>query len=69
LTAANRFWLTGFWGGGAAIVLPDRTVVVTSPLGAERAKETGKEVEVVVAGSGEDVPDALMRRLGNTGSG
>lgn len=64
MTAANTFWLTGFWGGGAAIVLPDRTVVVTSPLEADRARETGKEVEVVVAGSWKEVPDALTRRAG-----
>jgi Xaa-Pro aminopeptidase len=63
LTAANRFWLTGFWGGGASIVLPDRTVVVTSPLEADRAKETGKEVEVVVVGSWKEVPGALIRLL------
>jgi Xaa-Pro aminopeptidase len=63
LTAANRFWLTGFWGGGAAIVLPDRAVVVTSPLEADRAKQTGKEVEVVVVGSWKEVPGALLRRL------
>ena len=64
MTPANVFWLTGFWGGGAAIALPDRTVVVTSPLEADRARETGKEVEVVVAGAWKEVPDALMKRLG-----
>ncbi len=63
LTAANMFWLTDFWGGGAAIVLPDRTVVVTSPLEADRAKETGKEVEVVVVKRWKDVPAALDKRL------
>jgi Xaa-Pro aminopeptidase len=63
LTAANKFWLTGFWGGGAAIVLPDRTVVVTSPLEADRAKETGKEAEVVVARGWKDIPGVLMKRL------
>ena len=64
LRPANVFWLTDFWGGGAAIVLPDRTVVVTSPLEADRAKETGKEVEVVVAGKWKDVPGVVMRHLG-----
>jgi len=44
-------------------VLPDRTVVVTSPLEADRAKETGKEVEVVVVGSWKEVPGALIRLL------
>lgn len=63
LTPANQFWLTDFWGGGASIVLPDRTVVVTSPLEADRAKDTGKEVEVVVAERWADVPHALMKRL------
>jgi len=63
LTPANVFWLTGFWGGGAAIALPDRTVVVTSPLEADRARETGKEVEVVVAGTWKEVPEALMKRV------
>jgi Xaa-Pro aminopeptidase/Xaa-Pro dipeptidase len=64
LTPANLFWLTSFWGGGAAIALPDTTVVVTSPLEADRARETGKEVEVVVAGTWNEVPDALMKRVG-----
>jgi len=63
LTAANVFWLTGFWGGGAAIVLPDRTVVVTSPLEAGRAEETGMEVEVVVVKRWKDVPDAVLTQL------
>ena len=63
MTPANVFWLTGFWGGGAAIALPDRTVVVTSPLEADRARETGKEVEVVVAGTWKEVPEALMKRV------
>ncbi len=64
MTPANVFWLTDFWGGGAAIALPDRTVVVTSPLEADRARETGKETEVVVPGSWKEVPEALMKRVG-----
>ncbi len=64
MTPANVFWLTDFWGGGAAIALPDRTVVVTSPLEADRARETGKEVEVIVAGTWKGVPDVLMKRVG-----
>jgi Xaa-Pro aminopeptidase len=60
---ANKFWLTDFWGAGAAIVLSDRTVVITSPLEADRARETGKEVEVVVAKGSKDIPAALVRRL------
>ena len=63
MTPANVFWLTGFWGGGGAIVLPDRTVVVTGPLEADRAEETGAEVEVVVVKRSKDVPEALLKRL------
>ena len=60
ITPANKFWLTDFWGAGAAIVLSDRTVVITSPLEADRARETGKEVEVVV-GKG---PKGISRLIG-----
>ncbi len=67
MTPANVFWLTSFWGGGAAIALPDRTVVVTSPLEADRARETGEDVEVVVVERWKDVPAALMKRLGKEG--
>ncbi|QQG48973.1 MAG: M24 family metallopeptidase [archaeon] len=63
MTAANMFYLTDFWGGGAAIVLPDKTVVVTSPLEADRAEELGKEVELVVAKRWKEVPAALTRRM------
>ena len=63
MTAANTFWLTDFWGGGAAIVLPDKTVVVTSPLEADRAEEEGEEVEVVVVKGWKDIPSALMKRF------
>ena len=44
----NLFYLTDFLGGGAGIVHPDKTVVVTSPLEAPRAEEVCKEAEVVV---------------------
>jgi Xaa-Pro aminopeptidase len=63
MTAANTFWLTDFWGGGAAIVLPDKTVVVTSPLEADRAEEEGEEVEVVVVKGWKDVPHAIMKHI------
>lgn len=63
MTAANTFWLTDFWGGGAAIVLPDKTVVVTSPLEADRAEEEGEEVEVVVVKGWKDIKSALVKRL------
>jgi Xaa-Pro aminopeptidase len=63
MTAANTFWLTDFWGGGAAIVLPEKTVAVTSPLEADRAEEEGEEVEVVVVKGSKDIPGAVMKRL------
>ncbi len=63
-TGANMFWLTDFWGGGIAIAHEDRTVVVTAPLEADRAKEMGKEVEVVVAKTWGDVPAAVSRHAG-----
>lgn len=63
MTAANTFWLTDFWGGGAAIVLPDKTVVVTSPLEADRAEEEGEEVEVVVVKGWKEIPRAIVKRL------
>jgi Xaa-Pro aminopeptidase/Xaa-Pro dipeptidase len=64
MTAPNLFYLTDFFGGGVAIVRPDKTVVVTSPLEAARAGEVGNEVEVVVAKRSKDIIGVLMRRLG-----
>ena len=63
MTAPNLFYLTDFFGGGAAIVRPDKTVVVTSPLEAERAGDVGQEVEVVVAKRWKEVPAVLLRHL------
>jgi Xaa-Pro aminopeptidase len=63
MTGANLFYLSDFWGGGLAIVRPDKTVVVTSPLEADRAAELGQEVEVVVAKRWKDVPVAMMGHL------
>jgi len=63
ITAQNTFWLTDFYGDGAAIVRPDKTVVVTSPLEADRAAEVGKEAELIVARSLKDVSRVLMRQL------
>ena len=54
-TAPNLFWLTSFFGGGAAIVRPDKTIVVTSPLEADRAGEMCKEAEIVVVKGWKDV--------------
>jgi len=64
MTGANLFYLTDFWGGGAAIVRPDKTVVITTPLEVDRASELGQEVEVVVAKGWKLVHAALMKRLG-----
>ena len=62
-TPANLFYLTDFFGGAAAIVFPDKTVVVTSPLESERASEVGKDVEVVVVRKWKDAPGIIMRQL------
>jgi Xaa-Pro aminopeptidase/Xaa-Pro dipeptidase len=48
MTAPNLFWLTSFFGGGVAIVHPDKTVVITSPLEADRAGELCHEAELVI---------------------
>jgi Xaa-Pro aminopeptidase/Xaa-Pro dipeptidase len=48
LTAPNLFYLTDFFGAAAAIVHPDKTVVVTSPLEADRAEEVCREAEIIV---------------------
>ena len=62
VTPANVFYLTGFWGGGAAIALPDKSLVITSPLEADRARELGREAEVVVVKKWKDVEEELVRR-------
>lgn len=63
MTAPNLFYLTNFFGGGAGIVQPDRTVLVTSPLEQERAEDVGEEVEIVTVKSWKDFPRAIMKRL------
>ena len=63
-TAPNLFYLTDFFGGGAAVVHPDRTVVVTSPLEADRAEEVCKEAEIVVVKKWKDVEKEIGRQLG-----
>lgn len=60
-TGANIFWLTDFWGEGAAIVFEDRTVVVTSRLEEQRALNRGREVEVVAVGRWADIPETVGR--------
>ncbi len=62
-TAPNLFYLTSFFGGGAAIVYPDKTVVVTSPLEADRAREVCREAEIVVVKRWKNVPEEVERRL------
>ena len=62
MTAPNLFWLTSFFGGGAAIVHPDKTVVITSPLEADRAGELCQEAEIVVVNKWKDVPGEVERR-------
>jgi Xaa-Pro aminopeptidase len=47
----NLFYLTDFWGGGIGIVRKDATTLVTSVMEEKRAKESGKEVEVLTASS------------------
>jgi len=64
MTGANMFYLTDFWGGGAAVVRPDKTVVITTPLEEDRASELGQEVEVVVAKKRKLVKTTLLNELG-----
>jgi Xaa-Pro aminopeptidase/Xaa-Pro dipeptidase len=64
MTGANVFYLTDFWGGGAAIVHPDKTVVITTPLEENRASELGQEIDVVVVKGWKLVLAALLKHLG-----
>ena len=64
MTGANLFYLTDFWGGGAAVVRPGKTVVITTPLEVDRASELGHEVEIVVAKGWKLVLAALLKELG-----
>ncbi len=63
-TAPNLFYLTGFFGGGAAVVHPDKTLVVTTPLEADRARETCKEAEVIVVKKWKGVQLEIEKQLG-----
>lgn len=63
-TAPNLFYLTDFFGGGVAIVHPDKTEVITTPLEAGRAHEVSKEAEVVVVKRSKDLMKEVARRLG-----
>ncbi len=62
-TAPNLFWLTDFFGGGAAVVHPDKTVVITTPLEADRAGEVAKEAEIAVVKPNELMKE-VAKRLG-----
>ena len=62
MTGANMFYLTDFWGGGAALVEADKTVVITSPLEKERAEALGHEVEVVPVKGWADVSKEVEKR-------
>ncbi|MDG6909618.1 MAG: M24 family metallopeptidase [Nitrososphaerota archaeon] len=62
-TAPNLFYLTDFFGGGAAVVHADKTVVVTTPLEADRAEEVCKEAEIVVVKKWREVETEIERQL------
>ena len=62
-TAPNLFYLTDFFGGGAAIVHPDKTEVFTTPLEADRAYEVSKEAEISVVKRSTDLVKEVAARL------
>ena len=64
MTGANVFYLTDFWGGGAAIVHPDETVIITSPLEVGRAGELGREVRVVGVKTWAEVKREVVKQVG-----
>jgi Xaa-Pro aminopeptidase len=61
----NLFYLTDFWGGGIGIVRPDSTVLVTSVMEERRARESGREVEVVAAQGASAMWQAAKKVLAN----
>lgn len=62
-TAPNLFYLTDFFGGGAAIVHQDRTVVVTTSLEGDRAGEVCKEAEIVVVKKWSELETEIDKQL------
>jgi Xaa-Pro aminopeptidase/Xaa-Pro dipeptidase len=64
MTGANVFYLTDFWGGGAAIVHPDETVIITSPLEVGRAGKLGHEVRVVGVKTWAEVKREVVKQMG-----
>ena len=63
LTAPNLFYLTSFFGGGVGVVHPDKTVVVTFPLEADRAGEVCQESEIVVVKKRKDLMKEVEKQL------
>ena len=63
MTAPNLFWLTSFFGGGAALVYPDKTVVITTPLEADRAGELCQESELVIVKKRDGVRKEIERQV------
>ncbi len=59
----NLFYLCGFFGGAVGVVKPDRTVVVTTALEAERAKSLSKEAEVVQVQNQAALWEAVQKNL------
>jgi Xaa-Pro aminopeptidase len=62
-TGPNMFYLTDFFGAGVAVVHHDRTIVVTSPLEADRAEEMCKEAEVTVVKKWKDAGKTVAKML------
>jgi len=61
--STNMFYATNFCGGGVAIVKPDKTVVVTSVMEADAAKQIGQEVEVIGVKKRTDLPVVVAKHL------
>ncbi len=66
-TAPNLFYLTDFFGVGAAVVHKDKTVVFTTSLEADRAGEVAHEAEIVVVKKWKDIGRDLMRQVAGKG--
>lgn len=65
-TSANLFYLTDFYGSGAGVVEEDRTLVVTTLLERDRAKELGNEVDVIVVKRWAEVAPEVARLTGRS---
>jgi Xaa-Pro aminopeptidase len=62
-TGPNMFYLTGFFGAGVAVVQPDKTVVLTSRLEADRAGEMCRGAEIVVLNKWAEAGKAVAKLL------